>query len=63
MCKGCAPVAEEEETSIRAIHVTTQVGNDVNIEEEARIIAKTKAVGAGCPKCGASTMGHNFCPG
>jgi hypothetical protein len=29
MCKRCAPIAEEEESSIRAEHVRTQVANDL----------------------------------
>ncbi len=62
MCKNCAPVAEEEETSLRAASVTTQVSNDVAVEEEARLAAKTKAVQAPCPKCGAATLGQKFCP-
>ena len=62
MCKGCAPIAEEEETSMRAEAVRTQVGNDVMIEEEARVAAKSKAVTAPCPKCGAATLGQKFCP-
>ncbi|MEO8500922.1 MAG: zinc ribbon domain-containing protein, partial [Vicinamibacteria bacterium] len=62
MCKNCAPVAEEEETAIRAGSVNMQVSNDVAVEEEARLAAKTSAVKAPCPKCGASTLGQKFCP-
>jgi hypothetical protein len=62
MCKNCAPVAEEEETALRASFVTSQVGNDVSIEEEARAGEKAKAVQAPCAKCGAATLGQKFCP-
>jgi hypothetical protein len=62
MCKSCAPVAEEEETALRAASISTQVSNDVGVEEEARIAAKTKAVQAPCSKCGAATLGQKFCP-
>ena len=33
MCKQCAPVAEEEESSMRAEHVRTEVANDLSLEE------------------------------
>jgi hypothetical protein len=62
MCKNCAPNAEEEETSLRAQSVQTQVTNDVSIEEEARVEVKRAAVGKGCPKCGAKALGQKFCP-
>ncbi len=62
MCKNCAPVSEEEETALRATAVREQVSNDVAIEEEERIVAKTRAVKAPCPKCGAATLGQKFCP-
>jgi hypothetical protein len=62
MCKNCAPVAEEEETSIRSAAVRDQVSNDLNVEEEARIAAKGRAVNTPCPKCGAATLGQKFCP-
>jgi hypothetical protein len=62
MCKDCAPVAEEEETSMRAEHVRDQVTNDMFLEENVRMSAKGKEVAAACPKCGAKTMGQKFCP-
>jgi len=62
MCKGCAPVSEEEETALRAQSVQTQVSNDVSIEEEARVEVKRAAVNKGCPKCGAKVLGQKFCP-
>jgi hypothetical protein len=62
MCKNCAPVAEEEDVSIRSTSATTQVSSDVGLEEEARRAARTKAVQAPCPKCGAVTKGQKFCP-
>src|SRR5262245_11204312 len=61
-CKSCAPNAEEEETSLRAQSVQTQVSNDVAIEEEARVEVKRAAVNKGCPKCGAKVLGQKFCP-
>lgn len=62
MCKNCAPLAEEEETAIRASSVTQAASNDVAVEEEARVAAKTKVVKAPCSKCGAQTLGQKFCP-
>ncbi|MEO5763323.1 MAG: zinc ribbon domain-containing protein [Vicinamibacteria bacterium] len=62
MCKGCAPIAEEEETSLRAAAVGSQVSNDISVEEEARLAAKKSAVATPCPKCGAATLGQKFCP-
>lgn len=62
MCKNCAPLAEEEETAVRASSATQAASNDVAVEEEARLAAKTKAVKAPCPKCGAQTLGQKFCP-
>ena len=63
MCKQCAPLAEEEESSIRAEHVRTQVTNDLFLEENQRMSAKGKEVAAKCPDCGAPTLGKKFCPG
>jgi len=63
MCKQCAPVAEEEESSMRAEHVRTQVTNDLFLEENQRMSAKGKEVAAKCPDCGAPTLGKKFCPG
>jgi hypothetical protein len=63
MCKQCAPIAEEEESSIRAEHVRTQVTNDLFLEENQRMSAKGKEVAAKCPDCGAPTLGKKFCPG
>jgi hypothetical protein len=63
MCKRCAPKAEEEESSIRAEHVRTQVANDLFLEENKRMSAKGKEVAAKCPDCGAETLGKKFCPG
>ncbi|MDQ7827095.1 MAG: zinc ribbon domain-containing protein [Candidatus Eremiobacteraeota bacterium] len=62
MCKQCAPVAEEEETSIRAEHVRTQVSNDLFLEENKRMSEKGKEVAEKCPECGAATLGKKFCP-
>jgi membrane protease subunit (stomatin/prohibitin family) len=63
MCKECAPIAEEEETAMRAEHVRTQVGNDLFLEENARMSAKAKAVHARCANCGEKLGGAKFCPG
>ena len=63
MCKQCAPIAEEEETSIRAEHVRTQVTNDLFLEENQRMSAKGKEVVQKCPDCGVATLGKKFCPG
>lgn len=63
MCKRCAPIAEEEEASIRAEHVRSQVANDLFLEENQRMSAKGKQVAAKCPECGAPTLGKKFCPG
>jgi hypothetical protein len=62
MCKQCAPIAEEEETAIRAGHVQTQVANDLFLEENKRMSAKGKEVAAKCGKCGEPTLGKKFCP-
>lgn len=62
LCKKCAPIAEEEETSLRAENVRTQVTNDLFLEENQRMSAKATAVAEKCPKCGAKTMGAKFCP-
>ena len=62
MCKECAPVAEEEETAMRAEHVRTQVTNDLFLEENARMSAKAKAVHAKCTSCGTKLGGAKFCP-
>jgi hypothetical protein len=62
MCKNCAPVAEEEDVSVRAASATSQASNDVAVDEEARVGARTKAAQAPCPKCGAATLGQKFCP-
>lgn len=61
MCKQCAPVAEEEESSIRAEHVRTQATNDLFLEENQRMSAKARQVAAKC-ECGAPTLGKKFCP-
>jgi hypothetical protein len=61
MCKQCAPIAEEEESSIRSEHVRTQVTNDLFLEENQRMSAKGKQVAAKC-ECGAPTLGKKFCP-
>ena len=63
MCKQCAPVAEEEETSLRAERVRHSVANDIEAEEEQRLAAKQKQAAAACPECGVPTMGKKFCPG
>lgn len=63
MCKQCAPVAEEEEASIRAEHVRTQVTNDLFLEENRRMSVKAKAAAATCGECGEPTLGKKFCPG
>jgi hypothetical protein len=62
MCKECAPVAEELETSIRAQFVETQVNNDQFLEENLRMSAKGKEVAAKCGSCGTKTLGKKFCP-
>jgi rRNA maturation protein Nop10 len=62
MCKQCAPIAEEEETQVRAEHVRTQVENDLFLEENQRMSAKAKQVAGKCPACGAATLGKKFCP-
>jgi hypothetical protein len=62
MCKQCAPISEEEETSMRADHVRTQVGNDMALEETQRVAEKAKEVNQTC-ECGAPTLGQKFCPG
>ena len=61
MCKQCAPIAEEEESALRAEHVRTQVTNDLFLEENQRMSAKGKQVAAKC-ECGAPTLGKKFCP-
>jgi hypothetical protein len=63
MCKLCAPIAEEEESSIRAEHVRTQAANDLFLEESRRMSEKGKQAAAKCADCGASTLGKKFCPG
>jgi len=63
LCKQCAPIAEEEESSMRAEHVRTQVTNDLFLEENQRMSAKGKQAAAKCPDCGAPTLGKKFCPG
>lgn len=63
MCKDCAPVAEEEESAIRAGHVQTQVANDLFLEENKRMSAKAKEVAGKCTECGEATLGKKFCPG
>jgi predicted amidophosphoribosyltransferase len=63
MCKQCAPIAEEEESSIRADHVRTQVSNDLSLEESQRLNAKGREAAAQCPDCKAPTLGKKFCPG
>jgi hypothetical protein len=63
MCKQCAPLTEEEESSMRAEHVRTQVANDLFLEENQRMSAKGKEAAAPCPDCGAPTLGKKFCPG
>jgi hypothetical protein len=62
MCKECAPIAEEEETQVRAEHVRSQVANDLFLEENQRMSARAKEVAAKCPDCGAATLGKKFCP-
>lgn len=62
MCKDCAPVAEEHETSARAQQVREQVANDLALEEEERVAAKARQVKAKCKKCGQPTGGAKFCP-
>lgn len=62
LCKNCAPIAEEEESAIRAEHVRTQVTNDLFLEENQRMSAKAKAVAGKCAGCGARTLGKKFCP-
>ena len=63
LCKQCAPIAEEEESSMRAEHARTQVTNDLFLEENQRMSAKGKQAAAKCPDCGAPTLGKKFCPG
>lgn len=63
MCKQCAPNAAEEESSMRAAHVRTEVTNDLFLEENQRLSAKGKEVAATCPDCGTATLGKKFCPG
>ena len=63
MCKQCAPSAEEEESSMRAEHVRTQVTNDLFLEENQRMSAKGTEVAGKCPDCGTATLGKKFCPG
>ena len=63
LCKQCAPIAEEEESSMRAEHVRTQVTNDLFLEENQRMSAKGKQAAAKCPDCGVPTLGKKFCPG
>ena len=63
MCKNCAPVGEEVETSVRAQFVQTQVNNDTFLEENVRMSEKGKEVNANCADCGAETLGKKFCPG
>ena len=62
MCKQCAPLAAEEEASMRSEHVRTQVTNDLFLEENRRMSAKAKEAAATCPDCGAPTLGKKFCP-
>ena len=62
MCKQCAPIAEQEETALRAENVRTQVANDLTVEEEARLKVQTAAVNASCAQCGSPTLGKKFCP-
>ena len=63
MCKACAPIAEEVETSARAQFVATQVNNDQFLEENIRMSEKGKEVARNCDSCGAETLGKKFCPG
>jgi hypothetical protein len=62
LCKSCAPIAETEEASIRAQHVSTQVQNDLFLEENERMSKKATVVAAKCPHCGGKTGGKKFCP-
>lgn len=62
LCKECTPIAEDEEAAIRAQHVTTQVANDLFLEENQRMSKKAKEVNASCAHCGADTGGRKFCP-
>ena len=63
MCKQCAPVAEEEESSMRTEHVRTEVANDLSVEENQRMSAMAQQAAAKCPACGVFTLGKKFCPG
>ncbi len=63
MCKRCAPIAEEEETSARAEEARGQAASDVRIEEAERLEAKEREVAGTCPSCQAPTLGKRFCPG
>ena len=63
MCKRCAPIAEEEETSVRAEEARGQAASDVRLEESERLEGKAREVEAVCPDCKAATMGKKFCPG
>jgi hypothetical protein len=63
MCKQCAPVAEEEESSMRAEHVRTEVANDLTLEENQRMSVKGEEAASKCLDCGTPTLGKKFCPG
>ena len=62
MCKRCAPIADEIETSARSRHVETELSNDMNLEEQKRMEAKSHQVEAPCSNCGGATLGKKFCP-
>ena len=62
LCKQCAPNAAETEAASRAQNVSTQVGNDLALEEEARLKLKAKEVEGHCTECGSATLGKKFCP-
>lgn len=59
MCKNCAPLAEELETSARAQFAGSSIQNDLNLEEEERLRARDQQ--RTCPHCGADTGGKKFC--
>lgn len=62
MCKDCAPISEDVETSERARFVQQQVQGEMQLEEQARLAAKQKTIEAACANCGSATGGKKFCP-
>jgi hypothetical protein len=61
LCKGCAPVMEEELASAQAQVMREQINDKLRSQDLTKDVNLTQAASAACPKCGKAPGSGKFC--